>query len=119
MARRFRNFRMARSKRASKQEMMQASAWYTSRGQSKWKSFVMKSLFRVLHRRKVFAGGHDFGGPESLGRKTKAQRVREPRNGAKQSGPRCIFRPVPGLVSWPPGPGAVRPGLISFALRAL
>src|ERR1035438_8304571 len=41
MARRFRNLRMARSKRASKQETMQASAWYTSRAQSKWKSFCM------------------------------------------------------------------------------
>jgi hypothetical protein len=29
------------------------------------------------------------------------------------------FRPVPGLVNWRPGPRAVRPGLRSFALRAL
>src|ERR1017187_8743220 len=31
----------------------------------------------------------------------------------------CIFRPVPGLVNCRPGPRAVRPGLLSFALRAL
>src|SRR5271157_1421365 len=44
MARRRRNLRTARSKRASKQEMMQASAWYTSRGQSKWKSFCIGEM---------------------------------------------------------------------------
>src|SRR5262249_23290356 len=41
--RRFRNLRMDVSKRAAKQEMTEASAWYTSCGESKWKTFSIGS----------------------------------------------------------------------------
>src|ERR1017187_3592749 len=65
--------------------------------------------------------------PKSEGRKSiaqcastgnHAQDALAPERGVRIRA-RGIFRPVPGLVNWRPGPRAVRPGLVSFALRAL
>ena len=62
--------------------------------------------------------------PKSEGRKSiaqcvstgnRAQDALAPERGVRIRA-RGIFRPVPGLVNWRPGPRAVRPGLLSFAL---
>src|ERR1039458_10000612 len=74
-----------------------------------------------------FAGRDDFQAAQvrrtqeiSPVRQHWASRVESVSPGTGRKNPLArIFRPVPGLLNWRPRPRAVRPGLVSFALRAL